>query len=100
MESVFCPSHGWLGRSDWESDASSMWVYRIFKLVSNLQLFFLAYAWDKVPADSVICDIGGGNGHATLGLVKKFPHLKIVVQDLAVVVHQGREVSSSFVLLF
>jgi hypothetical protein len=71
-----------------------------FKHVNNLQLFFLAYAWDKVPADSVICDIGGGNGHATLGLVKQFPHLKIVVQDLAAVVHQGREVSGSFVLLF
>ncbi|KAF8191303.1 S-adenosyl-L-methionine-dependent methyltransferase [Pholiota molesta] len=50
-----------------------------------------SYAWDKVTADSVICDIGGGNGHATLGLVKQFPHLKIVVQDLASVVHQGRE---------
>ncbi|KAF9479528.1 S-adenosyl-L-methionine-dependent methyltransferase [Pholiota conissans] len=50
-----------------------------------------SYEWDKVPSDSVVCDIGGGNGHATLGLVKKFPHLKIILQDLAAVVQQGRE---------
>ncbi|KJA18249.1 hypothetical protein HYPSUDRAFT_70031 [Hypholoma sublateritium FD-334 SS-4] len=50
-----------------------------------------SYEWDRVPADSVVCDIGGGNGHATMGLVKQFPHLKIVLQDLAPVVQQGRE---------
>lgn len=54
---------------------------------------WLAYAWDQVPADSSICDIGGGNGHAMLGLVKEFPRLKIVLQDLPAVVQQGRDVS-------
>lgn len=29
-----------------------------------------------------------------MGLVKQFPHLKIVLQDLAPVVQQGREVSA------
>ena len=52
-----------------------------------------AYAWDQVPRDSVVCDIGGGNGHASLGLVKAYPHLKIVLQDLAATVEQGREAS-------
>ena len=50
--------------------------------------------WDQAPADSVVCDIGGGNGHATMGLIKQFPHLKIVLQDLAPVVLQGRKVSA------
>ena len=52
-----------------------------------------AYEWDKVPADSTICDIGGGNGHAMLGLVQEFPQLKVVLQDLPAVVQQGRDVS-------
>ncbi|KJA18248.1 hypothetical protein HYPSUDRAFT_79252 [Hypholoma sublateritium FD-334 SS-4] len=50
-----------------------------------------SYSWDQVPADSSICDIGGGNGHAMLGLVKEFPQLKIVLQDLPAVVQQGRD---------
>ncbi|KAF8954811.1 S-adenosyl-L-methionine-dependent methyltransferase [Flammula alnicola] len=49
------------------------------------------FAWDKVPTDSIICDVGGGNGHATLGLIKAFPHLKIVLQDMPAVVQQGRD---------
>ncbi|KJA28851.1 hypothetical protein HYPSUDRAFT_33246 [Hypholoma sublateritium FD-334 SS-4] len=50
-----------------------------------------SYAWDQVPRDSVVCDIGGGNGHASLGLIKAYPHLKVVLQDLPATVDQGRE---------
>lgn len=53
-----------------------------------------AYAWDQVPRDSVVCDIGGGNGHASLGLVVAYPHLKIVLQDLPATIEQGREAST------
>ncbi|KAF8191305.1 S-adenosyl-L-methionine-dependent methyltransferase [Pholiota molesta] len=49
-----------------------------------------SYAWKQVPADSTICDVGGGNGHAMLGLVKEFPQLKVILQDLPAVVQQGR----------
>ena len=74
-----------------------MYVCRFAPVVA-LKLNFVsslsAYMWDQVPADSVVCDIGGGNGHVTMGLVKQFPHLKIVLQDLAPVVQQGREVST------
>ena len=68
--------------------------FTLLALELNLSLNFSAYMWDQVPADSVVCDIGGGNGHITMGLVKQFPHLKIVLQDLAPVVQQGREVST------
>ncbi|KAF9479526.1 S-adenosyl-L-methionine-dependent methyltransferase [Pholiota conissans] len=50
-----------------------------------------SYAWESVPVDSTICDVGGGNGHAMLGLVKKFPQLKVILQDLPAVVQQGRD---------
>ncbi|KAF8191304.1 S-adenosyl-L-methionine-dependent methyltransferase [Pholiota molesta] len=50
-----------------------------------------SYAWDQVPTDSTICDVGGGNGHAMLGLVKEFPQLKVILQDLPAVVQQGQD---------
>ncbi|KAJ7482294.1 S-adenosyl-L-methionine-dependent methyltransferase [Mycena galericulata] len=48
------------------------------------------YPWAALPADTVITDVGGGNGHVTVGLLKVFPHLKVVVQDLPSVVEEGR----------
>ncbi|GJE93466.1 O-methyltransferase [Phanerochaete sordida] len=41
------------------------------------------YDWQALEQDAVICDVGGNNGHATLDLVKGYPKLKVVVQDLA-----------------
>ncbi|KAJ7284873.1 S-adenosyl-L-methionine-dependent methyltransferase [Mycena rebaudengoi] len=49
------------------------------------------YPWGSLPQDTVVCDVGGGNGHATIQLLKTFPQLKIVVQDLPAVAEQGRE---------
>lgn len=55
------------------------------------------YDWENVPADTVICDVGGGNGHATLGLMKQFPKLKVVLQDLPAVIKQGKDVRAAFI---
>ncbi|KDQ49688.1 hypothetical protein JAAARDRAFT_212075 [Jaapia argillacea MUCL 33604] len=41
-----------------------------------------AYPWSELPKDTLICDVGGGNGHRTLELVKASPQLMVVVQDL------------------
>ncbi|KAF4581763.1 hypothetical protein EYR40_002781 [Pleurotus pulmonarius] len=38
-----------------------------------------------------IANVGGGNGHATLDLLKAFPALKIIVQDTHASTVQGRE---------
>ncbi|KAF9479519.1 S-adenosyl-L-methionine-dependent methyltransferase [Pholiota conissans] len=54
-----------------------------------------SYAWDKVPENAKICDVGGGNGHAMLGLVKEFPKLKVVLQDLPAMIQQGKDYWSS-----
>ncbi|KAJ7619475.1 S-adenosyl-L-methionine-dependent methyltransferase [Roridomyces roridus] len=42
----------------------------------------------------VVCDVGGGYGHNTIDLLKEFPYLKIVVQDLPLVI-EGQEGQSS-----
>ncbi|KAF9490914.1 S-adenosyl-L-methionine-dependent methyltransferase [Pleurotus eryngii] len=49
------------------------------------------YPWGSLPAGSIVVDVGGGNGHATLNLLKAFPSLKIIVQDTPAVSVQGRE---------
>ncbi|KAJ7178588.1 S-adenosyl-L-methionine-dependent methyltransferase [Mycena crocata] len=49
------------------------------------------YPWASLPKDTTICDVAGGNGHATAILLKSFPQLKVVVQDLPGVVEQGKE---------
>lgn len=51
----------------------------------------LVYPWDGLPDGTVICDVGGGNGHATLELARKFSKLKIVLQDQPAVIEQGKE---------
>ncbi|KAJ6501494.1 S-adenosyl-L-methionine-dependent methyltransferase [Mycena vitilis] len=53
------------------------------------------YPWGELPVNTVVCDVGGGHGHATLELVKVFPQLKIVVQDLPTAVEQGKELLES-----
>ncbi|KAJ7214521.1 S-adenosyl-L-methionine-dependent methyltransferase [Mycena pura] len=50
------------------------------------------YPWGSLPADTIVCDVGGGNGHATVDLLNAFPHLKIIVQDLPPVVEEGRQI--------
>ena len=54
------------------------------------------YNWSELPKDAVVNDIGGGNGHIVLELLKKFPHLRAVVQDLPSVLEDTRRVSNVF----
>ncbi|KAF8586973.1 S-adenosyl-L-methionine-dependent methyltransferase [Ramaria rubella] len=49
------------------------------------------YPWGTLSENTVICDVGGGNGHVTLALARDFPHLKIAVQDLPAVIEQSKE---------
>ncbi|KAG9218403.1 hypothetical protein CCMSSC00406_0007996 [Pleurotus cornucopiae] len=48
------------------------------------------YPWDSLPTNATVVDVGGGNGHATLDLLKAFPALKIIVQDTRASAIQGR----------
>lgn len=53
----------------------------------------IVYPWQSLPSGTTICDVGGGNGHAMLNLLKAFPHLRAVVQDLKAAVEDGQEVN-------
>lgn len=57
--------------------------------------FSLVYPWNTLPTGTVICDVGGGNGHAMLSLLKAFPHLRAVVQDLKAAVDDGEKVGDT-----
>ncbi|KAJ7501102.1 S-adenosyl-L-methionine-dependent methyltransferase [Mycena galericulata] len=51
-----------------------------------------AFPWADLPKDAVVVDVGGGVGWATLPLAKKYPHLRIVVQDQVEVVNDGLKI--------
>ncbi|KAJ8088447.1 hypothetical protein PM082_022520 [Marasmius tenuissimus] len=59
--------------------------------VTGKGLVAKAYPWTSVPADSTVCDVAGGNGHVTMGLMKVHPHLRVVLQDQAHVIDQAEE---------
>nr|P0CT90.1 RecName: Full=3-O-methyltransferase 2; Short=Mtrase 2 [Phanerochaete chrysosporium RP-78] len=40
------------------------------------------YEWQRLEPGATICDVGGNNGHATLDLVKEYPMISVIVQDL------------------
>ncbi|KAL0060684.1 hypothetical protein AAF712_012561 [Marasmius tenuissimus] len=54
-----------------------------------------AYDWTKLPAGSLVVDMGGGIGSVTHSIFKLNPHLKFVVQDLPGVVEDGAKWWSS-----
>ncbi|KAG6852088.1 hypothetical protein C0991_003244 [Blastosporella zonata] len=51
-----------------------------------------AYEWSKLPAGSVIVDVGGGVGSESLPVARSFPALKIVIQDLASVIKDAKPI--------
>ncbi|KAF8889653.1 S-adenosyl-L-methionine-dependent methyltransferase [Infundibulicybe gibba] len=45
------------------------------------QLNFQGFNWSGLPESSLVVDVGGGNGSETFEIIKKAPHLKVIVQD-------------------
>jgi 16S rRNA A1518/A1519 N6-dimethyltransferase RsmA/KsgA/DIM1 with predicted DNA glycosylase/AP lyase activity len=50
-----------------------------------------AWPWSTCAPGTTICDVGGGNGHGSLELVNKYPHLKVIIQDRPAVIQQAKE---------
>lgn len=52
------------------------------------------YPWKELPMGTVICDLGGSNGHAMLQVAKAASQVKVIVQDLEStgILDQGKEV--------
>jgi len=59
-------------------------------VTSNLS-YLKAFPWESLSPGSTVVDYGGGNGHVTLNVLKAFPQLKVVVQDLPPVIVQAHE---------
>ncbi|PUU82160.1 O-methyltransferase-domain-containing protein [Tuber borchii] len=43
------------------------------------------------PKGTTLVDMGGGTGHVAIAAARKFPNLKCVVQDIGMVVNEGRD---------
>jgi len=50
----------------------------------------LSYPWGTETPGTIVCDIGGGVGHVSMALIRAFPHIHVVLQDLGVVIDQAR----------
>ncbi|ESK82758.1 S adenosyl L methionine dependent methyltransferase [Moniliophthora roreri MCA 2997] len=48
------------------------------------------YPWMEHPLERTVCDVGGGNGHNMIDLLKKHPNLKAVLQDQPQVIEQAK----------
>ena len=59
----------------------------------------IVHDWKSLPADSLVVDVGGGIGTASLALAKEFPDLKFVVQDRQPVIEAGVEVHISSLIV-
>ncbi|KAF7373971.1 hypothetical protein MSAN_00609600 [Mycena sanguinolenta] len=51
-----------------------------------------AFPWHNLPKDSVVVDVAGGVGWASLILARAHPHLRFVIQDQAQVVSHGNQI--------
>ncbi|KAG6901477.1 hypothetical protein C0995_011449 [Termitomyces sp. Mi166 len=49
-----------------------------------------AYEWSKLPAGSIIVDVGGGIGSESLPLAREFPDFNLVVQDRQPVIEDAK----------
>jgi len=51
-----------------------------------------SYPWNKLPQDALVVDVGGGTGHIMMAVLKKYPHLKLVVEDVESATTIGKKV--------
>jgi len=61
------------------------------KFLTNDDALINRLGWESLPSGSVCVDIGGGIGTQTSLITKAYPHLKMIVQDQAVLEKQAEE---------
>lgn len=59
----------------------------------SLQHLVKGFAWDGIPEDGVVVDVGGSTGGAAISLAEAFPNLHFVVQDLATNAESGQKIA-------
>ncbi|KAL4756869.1 O-methyltransferase-domain-containing protein [Aspergillus foveolatus] len=58
---------------------------------TSLKHLVNGYDWGVLLQDSLVVDVGGSTGHASIAIAETFPGLRFVVQDLATNADAGRE---------
>jgi len=51
-----------------------------------------AYPWNSITRDSTVVDVGGGTGHVMMSVMKQFPHIRVIVQDVESAIAVGKQV--------
>jgi hypothetical protein len=51
-----------------------------------------SYPWESLGKDATVVDVGGGTGHIMMAVLRKFPQLKVVVQDVESAISVGKRV--------
>ncbi|KAG6916948.1 hypothetical protein DXG01_004497 [Tephrocybe rancida] len=64
---------------------------RGIQALQPIDAILTAYDWAKLPAGSVVVDVGGGVGSESLPLAREFPALHLVVQDLHSVIEDAKK---------
>ncbi|KAJ7101320.1 O-methyltransferase [Mycena belliarum] len=54
------------------------------------EIILQGFRWGELPGGSIVVDVGGGIGHASMTIAQKHPTLRIVNQDLGPAVEQSR----------
>ncbi|KAJ7491683.1 O-methyltransferase [Mycena galericulata] len=50
--------------------------------IERPNLILEGFDWGVLPQGGIIVDVGGGIGHLSLTIAKRYPHLRVVTQDL------------------
>lgn len=56
---------------------------------------YLAFNWKNLSDGSIVVDVGGGLGTASLPLARDFPGIQLVVQDLPGVIAEAKQVKEN-----
>ncbi|KAJ7202626.1 O-methyltransferase [Mycena pura] len=76
---------------DWEHGTQEEIAYSLARFAVAMQgtaatepadLIFQGFDWSLLPKNGIIVDVGGGIGHLSLTIAKKYPQLRVVLQDL------------------
>lgn len=71
----------------------------LIHLFYNKALFgdekYIAFNWKSLAKGSVVVDVGGGLGTASLPLARDFPGIQVVVQDLPGVIVEAKQVKKT-----
>ncbi|KAH9478947.1 4-O-methyltransferase 1 [Psilocybe cubensis] len=59
--------------------------------IQSPDLVFKAFDWNSLKPDSTVVDVGGGIGVTISPLAERYPDLNIVIQDLPIVVEEGKK---------